>query len=58
MKEKGVKLRTRIAVGKDDLEFSTKMPNGRWRYRPLPKGIPGIDLEARRLSVTSSPPPG
>ena len=32
--------------------------HGRWRYQPLPKGIPGIDLEARRLSLTLSPPPG
>ena len=59
MKEKGVKLRTKVAVGKDDLELSIKMPNGRWRYQPLPKGLPSIDLEARRrLSLTSSPPPG
>ena len=59
MKQKGVKLRTRVRVGKDDLEFSTKMPNGRWLFQPLPNGLPKIDLQARgRPSLTSSPPPG
>ena len=59
MKEKGVMLRTKVIVGKDDLEFSTKLENGRWRFEPLPKGLPKIDLEARgRPSMSSSPPPG
>ena len=58
-KKKGVKLRTRVRVGKDDLEFSTKTDNGRWLHQPLPNGLPKIDLQARgRPSLTSSPPPG
>ena len=59
MKQKGIRLRTRVTVGKNDLEFSTKMPGGRWKYQPLPAGLPKIDLEcASRPSLTSSPPPG
>ena len=59
MKKKDIKLRTKVSVGKDDLEFCIKMPNGRWKYQVLPNGLPRIDLEARRrTSLTSSPPPG
>ena len=59
MKAQGVKLRTRIKVGRLDLEFSLKSPNSVWRSEPLPDGLPQIDLEAtRRPSLTSSPPPG
>ena len=59
MKAQGVKLRTRIKVGRLDLEFSLKSPNSVWRSEPLPDGLPQIDLEAtRRSSLSSSPPPG
>ena len=59
MRQKGEKLRTKVVVGKDDLEFSTKLPNGRWKVQALPGGLPEIDLDARgRWSVSSSPPPG
>ena len=59
MRQKGAKLRTRVRVGYDDLEFSTKLPGGRWVMKPIPNGLPAIDLEARsRPSLTSSPPPG
>ena len=55
----GAKLRTRVRVGIDDLEFSTKIPNGRWIVKPLPAGLPAIDLQARgKVPLTSSPPPG
>ena len=48
-----------MTVGKKDLELSTKMADGRWRYQPLPSGLPKINLEATgRPSLTSSPPPG
>ena len=59
MRQKGQKLRTKVVVGKDDLELSTKLPTGRWKVHALPGGLPGIDLEARnRWSLSSSPPPG
>ena len=59
MKQKGIRLRTRITVGRNDLELSTKMPDGRWKYQPLPAGLPKIDLECTgRPSLSSSPPPG
>ena len=59
MRQKGERLRTKVVVGKNDLEFSTKLPNGRWKVQALPDGLPGIDLEVRgRWSVSSSPPPG
>ena len=59
MKSQGVRLRTRIKVGRNDLEFSLKYPNSGWKSEPLPAELPGIDLEAgRRSSLTTSPPPG
>ena len=59
MKLKSVKLKTRVTVGKNDLEFSTKMPDSNWRLQPLPGGLPKIDLDAgARRAMTSSPPPG
>ena len=56
MKENGVKLKTKVTVGRCDLEFRIKFPNGKWKAEPLPFGLPEIDLEARGLP--SSPPPG
>ena len=59
MKAKGIKLKTRVKIGRNDLEFSVKLPNSGWRSEPLPGGLPGIDLEAgRKPSLTLSPPPG
>ena len=59
MKARGIKLRTRVKVGRNDLDFSTKMPNSVWKSEPIPGGLPKIDLEAgRKSSITSSPPPG
>ena len=59
MKLQGVKVNTRIKVGRMDIEFSTKLENSRWRAEPLPSGLPKIDLVARRRhSLTTSPSPG
>ena len=58
-KIQGSKVRTRVKVGRSDLEFSVRLPNAGWRTEPLPEGLPDIDLEAgRRSSLTASPPPG
>ena len=52
-------MRTRVKVGRNDLEFSVKHPNSGWVAEPIPEGLPLIDLEAgRRPSLTTSPPPG
>ena len=60
MKLEGVKLRTRVKVGRHDLEFSTKMPNSSvWRNQPLPNNLPQIDLDPNTSPTnSSSPPPG
>ena len=59
MKEKRIRLRTRVTVGRNDLELSTKMADGRWRRQALPDGLPRIDLDALgKPSLSSSPPPG
>ena len=59
MKIQGSKVRTRVKVGRSDLEFSVRFPNTGWRTESLPEGLPDIDLEAgRRSSLTASPPPG
>ena len=53
------KTRTRIKVGRDDLELSTKLPGGRWRKQVLPQDLPPIDLLYSSAQVLSlSPPPG
>ena len=55
MKSQGVRLRTRIKVGRNDLEFSLKYPNLGWKSEPLPAELPDIDLVAgRRSSLTTS----
>ena len=59
MKSQGVKVRTRVKVGRGDPEFSVKYPNVGWKSEQIPEGLPDIDLEAgRRPSLTTSPPPG
>ena len=59
MKSQGTKVKTRVKVGRRDLEFSVKFPNSGWKTELLPDGLPEIDLEAgRKPSLTSSPPPG
>ena len=53
------KTRTRIRVGRDDLEFSTKSPGGRWTRQVLPHDLPSIDMLNSLPQVqTLSPPPG
>ena len=53
------KTRTRIRVGRDDLEFSTKSPGGRWTRQVLPHDLPPIDMLNSLPQVqTLSPPPG
>ena len=59
MRSQGEKLKTRIKVGRDDLELSLKYPNSIWKSEPLPGGLPDVDLEVGgRSTLTSSPPPG
>ena len=59
IKSQGGKLKTRIKVGRDDLELSLKYPNSVWKSEPLPGGLPEVDLEVgSRSPLTSSPPPG
>ena len=60
MKLQGVKLRTRVKVGRHDLEFSTRMTNSSvWRNQPLPNNLPQIDLDPNTSPTnSSSPPPG
>ena len=59
MKAKGLKLKTRVKIGRKDLDLSVKLPNSGWKSEPLPHGLPDIDLQAGgRHSVASSPPPG
>ena len=53
------KTRTRIKVGREDLELSTKLPGGRWKKQVLPFDLPPIDLLYSSAQVQSlSPPPG
>ena len=38
------KTRTRIKVGREDLELAVKLPGGRWRRQTLPDDLPSIDF--------------
>ena len=59
MKDKGIKLKTRVKVGRDDLDLSVKFPNSGWKSEPLPHGLPDIDIHAvGGPAITLSPPPG
>ena len=55
-----MKLKTRVKIGKYDIELSIKMPNSTvWKNEPLPGDLPKIDLDPRAgPAMTSSPPPG
>ena len=53
------KVRTRVRVGREDIELSTRLPSGRWIRELLPTDLPAIDLFYSSGPVqTSSPPPG
>ena len=50
---------TRLKVGKDDIELSTKLPTGKWKRELLPPDLPAIDLQYNPSPVgVTSPPPG
>ena len=52
-------IRTRLRVGRDDIELSTKLAGGKWRRELLPHDLPAIDFMYSPGPVqTSSPPPG
>ena len=53
------KVRTRVRVGREDIELSTKFPTGKWRRELLPADLPAVDfLYTPGSPQTSSPPPG
>ena len=53
------KTRTRIKVGREDLELAVKVPGGRWTRQTLPDDLPSIDLLYSSSQAQSfSPPPG
>ena len=53
------KVRTRVRVGREDLELCTKLPGGKWQRELLPPDLPAIDLLYSSEPVQSlSPPPG
>ena len=50
---------TRLRVGREDIELSTKVASGRWRRELLPHGLPAFDLlYSPGPEQSSSPPPG
>ena len=56
---RATKVRTRVKVGRDDLELCTKLPGGKWKRELLPPDLPPIDfLYSPGPAQTSSPPPG
>ena len=53
------KIRTRVRVGRDDIQLSTKLPNEKWKRELLPPDLPEIDFSfTSSPAPTSSPPPG
>ena len=53
------KVRTRLRVGREDLELSTKLSGGKWRRESLPFDLPPIDFTySPSPAPSSSPPPG
>ena len=53
------KVRTRVRVGREDIELSTKLPTEKWRRELLPPDLPKIDFSYIPCPApTSSPPPG
>ena len=58
-KKLGIKLQTRVKIGKYDIELKYRLPDSYWRDQPLPGDLPKIDPGARARPVMSaSPPPG
>ena len=50
--------KTRVKIGRDDIELYTKEPSSSfWRRHSLPDSLPDFDLDSR-ISGLSSPPPG
>ena len=53
------KIRTRVRVGREDIQLSTKLPNEKWKRELLPPDLPEIDFSfTSSPAPTSSPPPG
>lgn len=53
------KVRTRVKVGREDIELSTKLPTGKWKRELLPPDLPAVDFSySPGPAPTSSPPPG
>ena len=56
---KNKKHRTRVKVGRDDIELSVKETGSSvWKRQALPNSLPGFEITAWRPATTSSPPPG
>ena len=59
---KSVKHKTRVSIGKDDIELCTREPTSNfWRIQPLPGNLPQFDLHhpnSFSAPSSSSPPPG
>ena len=57
---KNLKQKTRVKIGRNDLELSTReIGSSFWRRQALPTSLPKIDLDSSfRPAILSSPPPG
>ena len=55
-----MKHKTRVKIGRNDIELSTREPESNvWRKKLLPGDLPNIDLDSSlRPGTRSSPPPG
>ena len=54
-----LKTRTRVKVGRNDIELWSKTPGGKWKKFTLPSDLPVIDLNfVQTAAQSSSPPPG
>ena len=52
-------LKTRVKVGKDDIELSTREAGSTyWRQQVLPDSLPRFDMRSTRSDIPTSPPPG
>ena len=51
--------KTRVKVGKDDLELSTREAGSSvWKKQVLPDSLPKFEMAEFRPAMASSPPPG
>ena len=57
---KDLKLKTRVKIGRNDIEFSIRDPRSTvWKRQDLPENLPKFDFDSYiRPEITSSPPPG